>query len=347
MTANQRLPRYLRVTSLLRAEVQSGAFGDRLPAENELAAKYRISRMTLRRALAALAEEGLLDPRQGAGTFVREGAGQARTVALVVAPDMVAHQEDPYHQQVVVSLMYACAARSWMLRIAPSAADLGSRFSAGRGAAVSGCIAVGFGGHDHGLLSDIPIPIVCVDGEPLPGSPSVLPDNAVGTANAVDRLIALGHREIAHIAGSSDKLAGRERLAAFLTAMSRSGLAVREGAVSPSTFLFEDGYQAMARWWQAPVRPTAVVCASDMVALGAARWAVEHGVRVGRDVSLIGCDGLAISALAWPPISTLALDFTAHAGNVLDAVVDSERSGIRRTPLRLIERASMGPPGAI
>lgn len=346
MPANPRLPRYLRVTSLLRAEVQSGAFGERLPAENELATKYRISRMTLRRALAALAEEGLLDPRQGAGTFVRAGAGQARTVALVVAPDMVVHQEDPYHQQVVVSLMYACAARGWMLRIAPSATDLGSRFSAGRGVSVSGCIAVGFGGHDHGLLADIPIPVVCVDGEPLSGTPSVLPDNAAGTASAVDRLIALGHRDIAHIAGSSDKLAGRERLAAFLTAMSRAGLSVREGAIIPSTFLLEDGYQAMATWWKGPVRPTAVVCANDMMAIGATRWAVDHGVQVGREVSLIGCDGLAISGLISPAISTLALDFTAHAGNALDAVVDSERGGIRRTPLTLIERASMGPAKA-
>jgi DNA-binding LacI/PurR family transcriptional regulator len=343
MTANPRLPRYLRVTSLLRSEVQSGAFGDRLPAENELATKYRISRMTLRRALAALAEEGLLDPRQGAGTFVREGAGQARTVAFVVAPDMMAHPDDPYHQQVVVALMYACAARGWMLRISPSATDLGSRFSAGRGASVSACIAVGFGGHDHGLLADIPIPVVGVDGEPLSGSPSVLPDNAAGTASAVDRLIALGHREIAHVAGNSDKLAGRERLAAFLTAMSRAGISVRDGAIQPSTFLVEDGYHAMATWWKSSVRPTAVVCANDMIAIGAARWAVDHGIQVGREVSLIGCDGLAISGLMTPGISTLSMDFAAHAANALDAVADSERGGIRRTPLKLIERASMGP----
>lgn len=343
MSASPRLPRYLRVTSLLRAEIQSGAFTDRLPPENDLAAKYRISRMTLRRALAALAEEGLLDPRQGAGTFVREGAGQARTVALLAAPDIALHPEDLFYQQLVVSLIHACSARGWMLRIAPNAADLVSRLGAGRGASVSGCIAIAFGGHDHGLLAEIPIPIVGVDGEPMPNGSSVLPDNAAGTAAAVERLVALGHRDIAHIAGSSDKLAGRERLAAFLTAMGRVGLPVRQDAIIQSTFLIEDGYNAMARWWASAQRPTAVVCANDMIAIGASRWAEEHGVRVGRELSLVGCDGLMVTSLMPTPLSTLALDFTEHAANVLDAVADGERSGIRRTPLRLVERASIGP----
>lgn len=344
MATAQRLPRYLRVTSLLRTAVQNGSFGDRLPPENELAARYRISRMTLRRAVAALAEEGLVEPRHGAGTYVREGAAQARTVALLVAPDMAQHHEDLFHQHLLVSLMYACAARGWMLRVAPNAADLVTRLGAGRGVAISACITVAFGAGDHRLLAELPVPIVGVDGEPLAGSSSVLPDNEGGAAVAVARLIALGHRRIAHLAGSPDKLAGRERREAFLGAMAQAGLPVPEGAVIQGGFKYEGGYEAMRRWWLSPSRPTAVFCANDMMAVGAARWAAEHGVRVGYDVSLIGCDGVVVSSLFWPPLTTLALDFAAHAGNALDAVADSERSGIRRTPLTLVERESTGPP---
>ena len=343
MPAAQRLPRYLRVTSQLRAAVLSGAFGDRLPPESELAVKYRISRMTLRRAVAALAEEGLLEARHGAGTFVREGAAQARTVALLVAPDLALHHEDLFHQALMVSLMYACATRGWMLRVAPSAADLVARLGASRGAAVSGCIAIAFGARDHHLLESIPIPIIGVDGEPLAGTTSVLPDNHGGTLAAMTRLIELGHRRIAHLAGSADKLAGRERLQTYRTAMAQAGLAVNESSIFQGRFLYEDGYAAMQRWWLAPERPTAVFCANDMMAIGAARWAVEHGVRLGYDVSLIGCDGLSITSLMWPSLSTLSLDFAAHADNVLDAVADTEIGGIRRTPLRLLERDSTGP----
>lgn len=344
MAASQRLPRYLRVTALLRTAVQSGVFGDKLPAENDLATRYRISRMTLRRAVAALAEEGLLDPRHGAGTFVREGAAQARIVALVVAPDMAKQLADLFHQQLVLSLMYGCTARGWMLRVAPSAEDLGARLGAGRGASVSGCIAIAFGAQDQHLLSAIPIPVICVDGEPMPGSSSVLPDNHGGTMAAIARLVALGHRRIAHLTGSTDKLDGRERLQAYRTAMAQAGLAVGDDDVIPGRFLLEDGYAAMERWWRSPARPTAVFCANDMMAIGAVRWASEHGVRVGSDVSIIGCDGLSVSALVWPSITTLALDFAVHADNVLDAVADSDRGGIRRTPLRLVERDSIGPP---
>ena len=344
MAARERLPRYLRVTGLIRTAVLAGTFGDRLPPENELALKYRISRMTLRRAVAALAEEGLLESRHGAGTFVRAGASQARTVALLVAPDMAIHHEDMFHQQLVLSLMYGCAGRGWMLRIAPSAADLGARLGAGRGAAVSGCIAIAFGNENQHLLDAIPVPIISVDGESLAGASSVLPDNLGGTADAVARLVALGHRRIAHLAGSAGKLAGRERRDAYLAAMARAGLAVEDGSVIQGSFRVEDGYAAMQRWWLQPVRPTAVFCANDMMAIGAARWAAEHGVRVGYDVSIIGCDGLLVSSLIWPSLSTLALDFAAHAANVLDAVADDERGGIRRTPLRLVERDSTGPP---
>jgi len=344
MPSSPRLPRYLRVTSQLRAAVLAGTFTDRLPPENDLAVKYRISRMTLRRAVAALAEEGLLESRHGAGTFVREGAAQARTVALLVAPDMARNHHDLFHQHLVLSLMYGCSARGWMLRVAPSAADLGARLGAGRGAAVSGCIAIAFGAGDHHLLNAIPIPIISVDGEPLAGSSAVLPDNHTGVAAAVARLVALGHRRITHLAGSADKLPGRERRDAFVAAMAKARLPLADGAIIQGKFLYEDGYAAMQRWWLSPERPTAVFCANDMMAIGAARWAAEHGVRLGFDVSIIGCDGLTVSSLLWPSLSTLALDFDVHAGNVLDAVADGEQGGIRRTPLKLVERDSTGPP---
>lgn len=78
-------PLYLRFTSLLRDAIARGALADQeaLPSERELCADYGISRITVRRAIAALTAEGLLVPRRGAGTFV------ARLADPVAAPARV------------------------------------------------------------------------------------------------------------------------------------------------------------------------------------------------------------------------------------------------------------------
>jgi GntR family transcriptional regulator len=72
MTTDDEFP-YRRIVDELRAEILSGrrAPGTRMPSENELAAQYRTSRPTVRRAIALLSAEGLLAPQQGRGTFVR------------------------------------------------------------------------------------------------------------------------------------------------------------------------------------------------------------------------------------------------------------------------------------
>jgi GntR family transcriptional regulator len=71
---SKRIPLYYQLENLLRERIMSGAFGvgSRLPTENELIRQYGVSRITVRQALSALAEEGLIERRQGKGTFATE-----------------------------------------------------------------------------------------------------------------------------------------------------------------------------------------------------------------------------------------------------------------------------------
>lgn len=68
------VPLYYQLGSVLREKIQSGHFaaGDRIPTEAELAAEYGVSRITVRQALSALEEEGLIRREAGRGTFVSE-----------------------------------------------------------------------------------------------------------------------------------------------------------------------------------------------------------------------------------------------------------------------------------
>lgn len=70
--ASSRIPLYYQLENVLREKITSGNFeaGDRIPTELELIEEYGVSRITVRQALQALAEEGLIERKQGRGTVV-------------------------------------------------------------------------------------------------------------------------------------------------------------------------------------------------------------------------------------------------------------------------------------
>ncbi len=70
--ANSRIPLYYQLENVLREKITSGAFrgGDRLPTEIELIEEYGVSRITVRQALRSLAEDGLIERKQGRGTYI-------------------------------------------------------------------------------------------------------------------------------------------------------------------------------------------------------------------------------------------------------------------------------------
>lgn len=69
---NSIVPLYEQIMEAIRAEIQSGQFAaqKKLPTEEELSAKYKVSRITIRRAVSELAAQGLVEKKQGKGTFV-------------------------------------------------------------------------------------------------------------------------------------------------------------------------------------------------------------------------------------------------------------------------------------
>lgn len=79
------MPLYHRIYTVLREEIRDGSHapGDLLPGETDLAARFGVSRVTIRKTLEQLASDGLVDRRQGRGTFVRETHGRAPVRAEV------------------------------------------------------------------------------------------------------------------------------------------------------------------------------------------------------------------------------------------------------------------------
>jgi LacI family transcriptional regulator len=106
----------------------------------------------------------------------------------------------------------------------------------------------------------------------------------------------------------------------------------------------------MARLLALAEPPTAVVAASDLMALGAIRAALEAGRAVPREVSIVGFDDIQLAGYVHPPLTTLRQDKAAlggAAGAALMALISGEadRPRAREIPVELIVRDSTaGPP---
>lgn len=134
--------------------------------------------------------------------------------------------------------------------------------------------------------------------------PVVMGDNAGGIAEAVDHLLRLGHRRIAHFAGPDDFSTTRSRAEAFTKATSAAGVS---GEIIPRVALTADaGERAMdallAR--ESPV-PTAIVAGNDLVALGAIRSMRAHGLDCPRDVSVVGFNDMPFAGDLSPALTTV------------------------------------------
>lgn len=188
-----------------------------------------------------------------------------------------------------------------------------------------------------------------------PAASWVRSDNRAAGASAVDHLADLGHRRIAMIAGPTTMLPARDRLNGFLDRMRERGLEVPNEYVVEGDFFQDSGAAAMRRLLALPDRPTAVFAASDEMAIAAMGVALDAGLRIPQDVSLVGVDDLESASLVRPSLTTLAQDHWALGRALvrsLTVIIERRRTDPGgelpgelpiRLPTHLVIRESTGP----
>lgn len=148
------------------------------------------------------------------------------------------------------------------------------------------------------------IPFVLIDNQHRnPSVPSVVVDNFKGGYEATRHLIDLGHRQIAHIRGPDPFLSSRERERGYLEAMEEAGLQPLE--VVRATFEVSEGYRIARQWIETDRLPTAVFAADDYLALGVLDALKNEGIRVPRDISIVGFDDQILSSEFRPRLTTV------------------------------------------
>jgi LacI family transcriptional regulator len=173
-------------------------------------------------------------------------------------------------------------------------------------------------------------------------------DGAAGFAAATSFLAELGHKRIAHIGAQEHFNFAGLRHQGWLDGMRTHGLSTKglDTAVAPN----EAGGEAGATTLLASkVKPTALLCATDAMAIGAIRAVKAAGLKVGRDISVIGHDGVAAGLLTTPPLSTMEIDAADYGARIADKLIRrlggaDVRDLTEVLPIRQIPRASHGPP---
>lgn len=198
-----------------------------------------------------------------------------------------------------------------------------------------GDYAMADAGHDHyHRLRDLKLPVVLVNaGVDGLGHPSVSADDAVAAEQALGHLVSLGHKRVGALLGPEGHVPSRRKLAALEAAA--AGYRGVEHLVVRSSFSMEGARAAAATLVDAGV--TAIICASDVLALGAIRAVRRLGRRVPEDVSVVGYDDSAIMTCTDPPLTTVRQPIEAMGQAAVDLLVNQMTGGAVLTDELLFE----------
>ena len=206
---------------------------------------------------------------------------------------------------------------------------------------------------DVGLIKELSrrgVPLVFMDvGQVGPRMSHVLIDYANGIRQAVDHVVALGHKRVGFITGPLDLHSARTRRQAFLDGMRAHGIKADPKLVREGTHTAEGGQHAMAAILRSPKRPTAVVCSNDWTAIGALHALDAAGLRVPVDVSLVGFDDIPLASYTSPPLTSVRMsagDVGSTAFDALFRLIGGERleGDIYQVPTKLVVRESTAKP---
>lgn len=176
-------------------------------------------------------------------------------------------------------------------------------------------------------------------------------ENIRGMQQATQHLIELGHRRIAFAGRRFGGRVSADRLQGYRQAMQAAGLPVQEEWMLDVPITGSGGRQGLTLINNMAQRPTAVVCYNDAVALGVLNELDSQGARAGRDLAVVGFDGIELAAHATPPLTTMAVE-PRELGEIASRILLSRITGQDTSEVpkkyfavpRLVVRESSGLP---
>ena len=123
---------------------------------------------------------------------------------------------------------------------------------------------------------------------------------------ATSYLIRRGHTKIAYVNGRAGSRISQQKQGGYSKAMAAQNLPIPKDYIYCGTYSFRTGYQAAKQFMSSLTPPTAIVAANDTIAIGCCKYLQLNGYRIPQDVSVVGMDGIQLSRLYEPSITTMA-----------------------------------------
>ena len=171
---------------------------------------------------------------------------------------------------------------------------------------IDGLLFLGTGLNSSHLLAKLPIPIVLIDRVIGNQFPSVSIDNELGGYLGAKHLLERGARKISFLPGPLVLKTNMDRLQGYQRALAENGVIYDSTLIvqcEPVTY--ESGWEAVERLDMDGVEYDAVFAASDFLAVGALRYLLHKNIRVPEQVKLVGFDGIPITEIFTPAITTV------------------------------------------
>ncbi|WP_298990776.1 LacI family DNA-binding transcriptional regulator [uncultured Pseudokineococcus sp.] len=288
-------------------------------------------------------------------------------VGLVLHRSADTIADDPFFASLIAGVESVVSRQAWSLVLDVVADDEEERAAYERLARerrVDGVLVTDLRVDDPriGWLVDLRLPAVTLQRPSAPSPfPAVRADDAGGVRAVVRHLVELGHRRVAHVAGPADLEHGLRRRRALEDELAASGL--EPVAVVETDFTAAAGARATAQLLDLAEPPTAVVHASDPMALAGIGVAAARGLRLPEDLSVTGIDDVELAAHVHPPLTTVRTDSRRWGALAATALVDllartgdpdgpaplppgDERHDVLLPPVELVVRGSTAPPPA-
>jgi GntR family transcriptional regulator of arabinose operon len=310
--------KYLQLIQFIKSEIESGKLkkGDRIYTESELCENFNISRQTVRQAISLLTEEGLLESRQGSGTYVVKTLAPRQSHSSV---GVISSNMDEYiFPSQVNGIEHILSKNGYSLQLMLTHDKLELEAKTLQSFIDKGIAGLLFESSKSGLpslnlhyyqeLQRLHVPMIMINANNTQlDIPYIGLDDRKGGHMAAEHLVSMGHTSIAGIF-KLDDYQGHLRYSGFMDMMVESELLHNENNVlwySTETFgsLFngiQDAYVV-----ESLKDCTAVFCYNDQVACFLVQLLRRNGIDVPNDVSIIGYDDSNLATINVPNLTTI------------------------------------------
>lgn len=358
-------PLYRQVARSIRTDILSGRLhvGDRIESHQELSARFEVSLITVKRALAELIAEGLLYGRAGKGTFVRSSSLRREMPKLQTIGLVLRDLKSPFFSMVLQGAE-GCASRyGYSILISQSSSRLEKEEEQTRHFREFGASGLIIASMTHQYtanrhlrdLHDSNFPYIVVSYILDPDIYFVGTDHQEGGYMAGRHLLERGYHKIGYINGEEGNAVGELRKEGLLRAMAEAGLRFDERwmyrlRLRGEWHDYSSGYEIGTAFASATDRPEAVFAYNDLAALGFEQAVLDRGLRIPGDVAIVGFDGIERGEYAPVPLTTIRQPVDAIGAKAVEHLL--ARIEGRSIPVRtilhpqLIVRESCGWSGS-